>query len=131
MKKVLIEGTLCIGPNFTNAEFKLMKDNLYSQKGLKTLSGLLEAAGNLSRLKILYLLHAHKKMCVCDIAEVLGLSVSAVSQHLKKLRDKNIVRTERQAQTIYYELNENIFSDKLEELFMMEERKEEFAYMTT
>jgi DNA-binding transcriptional ArsR family regulator len=95
MKKVYIEGKLCIGPNFSKAEFALIKRNLAEQKGLATLADLLGTAGNLQRLKILYLLHAHKEMCVCDLAEVLGLTDSAVSQHLRKLKDKNIVTSRR------------------------------------
>jgi DNA-binding transcriptional ArsR family regulator len=131
MKKVIIEGKICIGPTFSNADFKLIKDNLRKQRGLQTLAGLLATAGNFQRLQILYLLHAHRKMCVCDIAEVLGISVSAVSQHLRKLKDKNMVTSERDAQTIYYSLGRNVFTETLRKIFMMEERKEEFAFVRT
>jgi DNA-binding transcriptional ArsR family regulator len=129
MKKVYIEGKLCIGPNFSKAEFALIKRNLAEQKGLATLADLLGTAGNLQRLKILYLLHAHKEMCVCDLAEVLGLTDSAVSQHLRKLKDKNIVTSRRQGQTIFYSLVSNIFTTNLEDMFAMEETKEPHSFM--
>jgi DNA-binding transcriptional ArsR family regulator len=129
MKKVYIEGKLCIGPNFSKAEFALIKRNLAEQKGLATLADLLGTAGNLQRLKILYLLHAHKEMCVCDLAEVLGLTDSAISQHLRKLKDKNIVKSRRQGQTIFYSLVSNIFTTNLEDMFAMEETKEPHSFM--
>jgi len=129
MKKVYIEGKLCIGPNFSRAEFALIKRNLAEQKGLTTLSDLLGTAGNIQRLKILYLLHAHKEMCVCDLAEVLELTDSAVSQHLRKLKDKNIVKSRRKGQTIYYSIVPTIFTLNLEDMFEMDEAKEQHSFM--
>lgn len=129
MKKVYIDGKLCIGPNFSKAEFALIKRNLAEQKGLKTLAESLDVAGNLQRLKILYLLHAHKEMCVCDLAEALELTDSAVSQHLRKLKDKNIVETRREGQTIYYSLVRNVFTSNLEDMFAMDETRERHAFV--
>ncbi len=129
MKKIYVEGKLCIGPNFSKAEFALIKRNLASQKGLETLADLLAVAGNSQRLKILYLLHAHHEMCVCDLAEVLELTDSAVSQHLRKLKDKNLVKTRRDGQTIFYSLVPNIFIANLEDMFVLDETKEQHAFI--
>jgi DNA-binding transcriptional ArsR family regulator len=131
MKKVYIEGKLCIGPTFSKAEFALIKRNLEAQRGLTTLANLLGTAGNIQRFKILYLLHAHKEMCVCDLAEILELSDSAASQHLRKLKDKNIVKTRRKGQTIFYSLVSNIFTTNLEDMFALDETKEEYAFILT
>jgi DNA-binding transcriptional ArsR family regulator len=64
----------------------------------------LELAGNIVRLKILYLLYKEKQLCVCDLSDILGMTISAVSQHLRKLKDRKLIETERQAQTIFYSL---------------------------
>jgi DNA-binding transcriptional ArsR family regulator len=64
----------------------------------------LELAGNTVRLKILFLLYEEERLCVCDISDVLGMTISAVSQHLRKLKDRNLVETDREAQTIFYSL---------------------------
>jgi len=128
MRKVYVEGTLCVGPTFSKAEFTLIKRNLAEQKGLATLADLFGIAGNIQRLKILYLLHAHKEMCVCDLAQVLELTDSAASQHLRKLKDKNIVKTRRKGQTIYYSLVSNIFTTNLEDMFGLDEAKEQHAF---
>jgi DNA-binding transcriptional ArsR family regulator len=127
MRKVYIEGKLCIGPSFSRAEFALIKQNLARQKGLETLADLLAVAGNPQRLKILYLLHAHKEMCVCDLAEVLQLTDSAISQQLRKLKDKNIVKSRRKGQTIYYSIVANTFTANLEDMFGWDETKERHA----
>ena len=68
------------------------------------LSNGLELAGNTVRLKILFLLYEEKRLCVCDISDVLGMTISGVSQHLPKLKERNLVETEREAQTIFYSL---------------------------
>lgn len=129
MKKIHVEGKPCIGPNFSKAEFILIKRNLANQKGLETLADLLAVAGNSQRLKILYLLHAHHEMCVCDLAEVLELTDSAASQHLRKLKDKNLVKTRRAGQTIFYSLVPNIFTTNLEGMFAQHETKEHHAFI--
>jgi len=74
---------------------------------LDQLSSVLALAGNPIRLRILYLLHEEKRLCVCDLSDVLGMTVSAVSQHLKRLKDQNLVQTEKEAQTVFYSLTEN------------------------
>lgn len=129
MKRVFIEGKLCVGPNFSAAEFAVIKRNLARQKGLATLAGLLNVGGNMQRLNMIYLLHAHKEMCVCDLAEVLELTDSAASQHLRKLKDKNVVRARREGQTIYYSLVSNIFTSNLRDMFALEETKEPHSFM--
>ncbi len=128
MRKVYIDGKICIGPTFSRAEFALIKRNLAEQKGLETLADLLGIAGNIQRLKILYLLHAHKELCVCDLAEILEITDSAVSQHLRKLKDRNIVKSRRKGQTIYYSLVSNIVTTNLEDMFALDETKEQHAF---
>lgn len=67
------------------------------------LSQILSLAGNEVRLKILYLLEEEEGgLCVCDLADVLEMSIPAVSQHLRKLKDANIIKPTRQGQTIFY-----------------------------
>ena len=68
------------------------------------LSNGLELAGNNVRLKILFLLYEEERLCVCDISDILGMTISAISQHLRKLKGRNLVETDREAQTIFYSL---------------------------
>jgi len=68
------------------------------------LSNGLSLVGNNVRLKILYLLFEEKRLCVCDLSDVLEMNVSAISQHLRKMKDRNLIKTDREAQTIFYSL---------------------------
>jgi DNA-binding transcriptional ArsR family regulator len=68
------------------------------------LSNCLQLAGNSVRLKILFLLHQETQLCVCDISDILEMNISAISQHLRKLKDRDLIFTQREAQTIYYSL---------------------------
>jgi ArsR family transcriptional regulator, virulence genes transcriptional regulator len=69
-------------------------------------SALLKAMGNPHRLMILgQLIQAERS--VGELERIVGLSQSALSQHLARLRRDNLVKTRRSAQTIYYSLAGN------------------------
>ena len=61
--------------------------------------------GDPTRLKILMALK-HVELCVCDIAAFLGISESAVSHQLRRLRETAIVKHRREGQVLYYMLND-------------------------
>jgi DNA-binding transcriptional ArsR family regulator len=63
----------------------------------------LKAMANRHRLMILCELHKGER-CVTDLQQAIGLAQSALSQHLAKLREEDIVTTRRQSQTIFYTL---------------------------
>lgn len=67
-----------------------------------------------TRIKILWALHENE-LCVCDISEVLNMTVSAVSHQLKILRDSNLVKNRRDGKTIYYSLSD----DHVKKIFEM------------
>ena len=82
------------------------------------LSNALELSGNKVRLKILFLLFREQRLCVCDISDILGMTISSVSQHLRKLRDRNLIESEKEAQTIYYPIT-NDFHKLLKPFFKL------------
>jgi len=59
-----------------------------------------------TRLKIIMALRGGE-MCVCDIAAYLGLSESAVSHQLRRLRELTLVDSRREGQILYYRLDDN------------------------
>jgi DNA-binding transcriptional ArsR family regulator len=65
---------------------------------------MLKLLANEHRLLVLCRLVAEREMTVGDIAGAVGLSQSALSQHLAKMRDDGLVATRREGQTIYYRL---------------------------
>lgn len=80
---------------------KLIQTNAVA---IEQMSNLLALAGNEVRLKILFLLEEEKELCPCDIADILEMSIPAISQHLRKMKDGNVIQTRRSGQTIYYSL---------------------------
>ena len=71
---------------------------------LRPLAAVLALAGNVVRLQLLFLL-AEEQLCVCDLADVLHMNISAVSQHLRKLKDGGVVTARKVGQTVFYSLN--------------------------
>ena len=57
-----------------------------------------------TRLKILHALTVTKELCVCDLAALAELSVSAVSHQLRLLRDRDLVHARRDGRMVYYSL---------------------------
>lgn len=96
---------MCIRLFADQVQIGACKEKLYSNANtFYQLSNLLALAGNEVRLKILFLLEEEGELCPCDLADILGMSVPAVSQHLRKLKDGNVVVTRRDGQTIFYSL---------------------------
>lgn len=78
-------------------------------------SSLLKSLANPSRLLVLCAL-VTREYTVGELEELTGLSQSAISQHLARLRDSGIVATRRDAQRVYYSLCNNEVKALLETL---------------
>ena len=75
-----------------------------NQESFNRLSEVLSLAGNEVRFKILFLLSVEKQLCPCDLSDILGMTIPAVSQHLRKLKDGQVIKGKRVGQTIFYSL---------------------------
>lgn len=73
---------------------------------LNELANLYKIFGDLTRVKIMFALF-EEEMCVCAIAELLGMNQSAISHQLKTLKDANLVANRREGKTIYYFLSDD------------------------
>jgi DNA-binding transcriptional ArsR family regulator len=103
-----MDNNTCIRQFADQQQIKNCKVKLKAaQKSFGNLSNVLALAGNEVRLKIIYLLEEEKELCPCDLADILGMSIPAISQHLRKLKDGNIVETRKESQTIYYSLTQD------------------------
>ena len=67
-------------------------------------AGLLRLMGNECRMLVLCHLSVSGELAVGDLAVRVGLSQSALSQHLAKLREEGLVGTRKEAQMVYYHL---------------------------
>ena len=67
------------------------------------LAELFKVFGDSTRIRILYLLF-ESEMCVCDIAQLLGMTQSAISHQLQVLKKSKLVKYRRQGKTVFYAL---------------------------
>jgi DNA-binding transcriptional ArsR family regulator len=83
-----------------------------SVRELDRLSLTYRVLGDPNRLKIVMALR-NVEMCVCDLAAFTGLSESAVSHQLRRLKDLALVKRRRAGQIIYYSLDDEHVSKLL------------------
>jgi DNA-binding transcriptional ArsR family regulator len=109
----------CIRVLADAAQIKECKEKIKSvDQSIDVLSSALVLAGNEVRLKILFLLQEEGQLCPCDLSDILGMTVSAISQHLRKLKDGRIIEFKKTGQTIFYSINPN-YSDILKPVFKL------------
>jgi len=104
-KQVKHLGYYCIGPTITPKEIERMKNAVRKDTQLHTTEKYFAVLAGSTRLKILYLLQNEKELCVCDIADILETTVSAVSHQLKILRMSGFIKSRKDAQTVFYSLS--------------------------
>ena len=97
-----MEKRICSGnhphPDFKNLEIDY--DTLYD------LSEFFKVFGDSTRISIISVLYKERELCVCDIAEALGATQSAISHQLRILRNTGLVKPRREGKTIYYALDD-------------------------
>ena len=72
-------------------------------EALFDLAELFKIFGDTTRIRILYALF-EAEMCVCDIAQLLGMTQSAISHQLQVLKKSKLVKYRRQGKTVFYSL---------------------------
>ena len=92
----------CVREQVNLEKLALLRKEAMGNDHLVALAAFMQAAGNETRLRMLYVLHRAGELCVCDLADIFEISQPAVSRHLKILREKALVEARREAQTIYY-----------------------------
>ena len=81
------------------------RESMIPDEMLTTLAETFSALADSNRMKILFALAA-TELCVCDLAAVVGVSESAISQHLRVLRSLRWVKGRRNGRMVYYSLDD-------------------------
>lgn len=95
--------------------YQQVKKELKNKKELVACAEQLGVVGDATRLKICYLLCRHPELNVGDMADIIDTSVSVISHSVKKLLNLELVTRRKEAQTVYYSLRENGFTNKLKD----------------
>ena len=96
-----------------------LRKSLPTENALERPLVLLSALADRTRLRLLHALGNGEELCVCDVAHVLGISVSSASHHLRKLRDLKILKYRNDGKMAYYSLRDR-FAGKLVGLVVSE-----------
>ncbi|MGN0605177.1 MAG: ArsR/SmtB family transcription factor [Oscillospiraceae bacterium] len=81
----------------------MMKNKMPKDETLYDLAELFKVFGDSTRIKILYVLF-ESELCVGDIAQLLGLTQTAVSHQLRVLKNSKLVKFRKEGKTVYYSL---------------------------
>ena len=82
---------------------KKAEENILDEDRLKELADFFKVFADTTRLRILSVLF-QSEMCVCDLAEVLGMTQSAISHQLRILKQMKLVKNRREGKTVFYSL---------------------------
>ncbi len=88
---------------FDEAKVQSVKDDIHRAEGLGTF---FKAFADETRASILYCL-SQEELCVCDVAQVLEMSVQAVSHHLRLLKTAGVIRSRRDGKMVFYSLDDD------------------------
>ena len=80
-----------------------VQPHMPDEEKLYDLAELFKMFGDSTRIRILYVLF-EAEMCVCDIAEVLRMTQSAISHQRRLLKQAKLVKNRREGKTVYYSL---------------------------
>ena len=83
-----------------------VKDKMPEDEKLYDLAELFKVLGDTTRMKIIYALF-QEEMCVCDIADLLNMTQSAISHQLRVLKQARLVKFRKEGKTVYYSLDDN------------------------
>ena len=71
---------------------------------LSKVAQFLKALADETRLKITYALTIEEKLCVCDVAAIIGSSTATASHHLRYLKEHGLAKSTREGNLMYYSL---------------------------
>lgn len=99
--------------NCSNMKNNELKKEISNKKAILACALEFSMIGDPTRLKICYLLCRHGELSVSDIADIVGVSVSAVSHTLRKLREAGMTENRREFRMVYYKLKRTRLTDIL------------------
>lgn len=102
----IVAGDACIAQAANPESVARARGRLLADEAYVDLAETFRALADSTRAKIVHAL-VDQTLCVCDLAQVVGVSEPAVSQHLRLLRALRIVRGRREGKMVYYALEDD------------------------
>ena len=101
MEKIEVEH--CDFMHIHDEVVKKVQDHMPEAGELQDLADFFKVFGDSTRIKILYVLW-QSEMCVCDLAQTLSMTQSAISHQLRVLKQMKLVANRREGKTVFYSL---------------------------
>ena len=98
----------CQIPCFKESLVRKLQRQMPPDNIIEEAETLFTALADRARLKILFALGDGQELCVCDVAHVLGVSISTASHHLRKLRDLRLLQYRNDGKMSYYSLRNDL-----------------------
>lgn len=98
-----MEELQCDGIEIHTDLLNIVQERMPDAEILNDLAELFKIFGDYSRIRILFVLF-EAEVCVCDLAETLHMTQSAVSHQLKILKQSKLVKSRREGKSIFYSL---------------------------
>ncbi|HEY7294195.1 MAG TPA: metalloregulator ArsR/SmtB family transcription factor [Dehalococcoidia bacterium] len=102
---IALEAPECSVRSVDPQRVQAVQTRLLDDEAYVDLAETFRALADSTRAKIIHAL-SEQPLCVCDLAQVVGVSEPAVSQHLRLLRSLRIVRGRRDGKMVYYRLDD-------------------------
>lgn len=112
-----IQKQLCNASVCSEERVKQYQNHLKSKKDIEQIAHFSKLTSDPNRNNIIYLLYTFKAFCVCDLANILDISIASVSQHLRKLHAQGLVSTRKEKQTVFYALSDKDFISYIKLLY--------------
>ncbi len=103
MKEQITESMCCEEHHVHTSLVHQIEDGMPDEEMMQSLAEFYKIFGEPTRIKILCVLF-QSELCVCDLAEVTGMTQSAVSHQLRVLKQMKLVKNRREGKTVYYSL---------------------------
>ena len=85
---------------------KIVEENMPPEEELYDLAELFKVFGDSTRIRILFVLF-EAEVCVCDLAETLNMTQSAISHQLRILKQNKLVKSRRDGKQVFYSLSDD------------------------
>ncbi|MDO5375582.1 ArsR/SmtB family transcription factor [Staphylococcus rostri] len=86
-----------------------------AQTNIESVSLMFKSIADINRAKITYLLCVHDELCVCDLAEILHLTVANTSHHLRLLYKNGVVTYRKEGKRAFY----RIYDEHIRQIMMI------------
>lgn len=98
-----LEKVCCDSTEVHEDLLKIVKETMPDETKLYDLAELFKVFGDSTRIRILFVLF-EAEVCVCDLAQALNMTQSAISHQLKILKQSKLVKSRREGKSIFYSL---------------------------